>query len=141
MAEHPRLMLYRVIGSRLNGATDAGTSVYTTKVPANKARPYILITVPSMQERNFHIRQGDPTTLVQIKAVATSERVALTVCQQAIELLDDQGEQDLGGLVGGADWHVLKAMVENRMTPAPYTQGNSEIYEDMFQLRVILQER
>lgn len=140
MPEHPKIMLYRVIGTRLNGNTDAGTNIYASYVPENKSRPYLLMTVPSNVERQFHLRTQDPSVVVQIKAVSTNEAQALTICQQAVELLDDQGEQDLGGLVGGSDWYLLKAMVEERMSN-PYDVGTTKIFEELFNVRITLQEK
>ncbi|MGJ3241165.1 MAG: hypothetical protein ACFE0Q_20815 [Anaerolineae bacterium] len=140
MAEDPQLMVYRVIGTRLNDATDAGTGVYVSYVPENKTRPYLLVSVPSAPERNFHLNQSDPTMTVQVKAVATSEAAALTIRQQAIDLLDDEGEQDGGALVGGDDWHILKAMVQERMSMS-YEVGTTRIFEQIFNIRLTLQER
>ena len=140
MAEHPKQMLYRVVGTRLSGNTDAGTNVYVSYVPENKTRPYLLITVPTMPERHFHYRQQDPSAVVQVKAVDINEANALTVIQQAFELLDDQGEQDLGGLVGGADWHILSAMCSERMSMS-YEVGTTKVFEEIFHVRIVLQEK
>lgn len=140
MAEDPKLMLYRVIGTQLNNNTDAGNNVYASYVPENKSRPYLLMTVPSNVERHFHWRKQDPSIVVQIKAVSTDEAQALTIRQQAIELIDDQGEQDLGGLVGGSDWYLLKAMVEERMSN-PYDVGTTKVFEELFNVRITLQEK
>lgn len=140
MAEHPTLMLYRVIGTRLNNNTDAGTNVYTRRVPADKVRPYILITVPTNTERNFHWRQQDPSVIVQVKAVSTDLTQALTICQQCVELLDEQGEQDIGGLVGGDDWHILLVHVRERMS-MDYEVGTSQVFEEIFNLSITLQEK
>ncbi|PSN79618.1 hypothetical protein C8B47_10800 [filamentous cyanobacterium CCP4] len=140
MAEHPKQMLYRVIGTRLSGNTDAGTNLYTSYVPEKKTRPYLLITVPSLPERNFHFRQQDPSATVQVKAVSSNEAQALTILQQAFELLDDQGEQDKQGLVGGADWHILKAMCGERMSMS-YEVGTTKVFEEIFHVRIDLQEK
>ena len=78
--------------------------------------------------------------VVQVKAVATGKRASLEISQQAFELLNDHGEQDLGGLVGGDDWHILKAQCSNRMS-MPYTVGTTKIYEEIFQVRIVLQEK
>ena len=140
MAEHPKIMLGRVLSTRLSGNTGAGSSVYISYVPEKKTRPYLLITTPSLSERNFHWRQQDPDVIVQIKAVSSSEPEALTICQQALELVDDQGEQDLGGLVGGVDWNLLKAMIEERMSMS-YEVGTSKVFEEIFNVRITLQEK
>lgn len=140
MAENPTLMLYRVIGTRLSGNTDAGTTVYARRVPKDATRPYLLISVPTNTERNFHHRLQDPAVTVQIKAVSTDLTEALAIIQQAVELVDEQGEQDLGGLVGGTDWHILKVHVRERMS-MDYEVGTSQVFEEIFNLSITLQEK
>lgn len=140
MAEHPKKMLYRVFGTRLNNATGAGTNIYSSYVPEDKTRPYILITVPDSRERHFHQHKQDPSVIVQIKAVSSNEVQALDICQEAVELVDDQGEQDSGGLLGGADWHILIVNVEERMSQS-YDVGTTKVFEELFKVRVTLEEK
>lgn len=140
MAEHPEIMLYRVIGTVLSGNTDAGSSVYASFVPENKTRPYLLMTVPSMQERDFHYNAQDPVATVQVKSVSSNEAEALGISQEAFELLNDQGEQNQGGLVGGADWSILSAVCGNRMSMS-YDVGTVKVYEKIFQVSIVLQEK
>lgn len=140
MAEAADIAVFRALSLRLNGATGAGTNIYQVYVPENKIRPYILCQIQSQGERSFHLRKQDPEFVMLIKAVSDAHDEARTIAQQALELLDDQGEQDLAGLSGGTDWYLLKAMVEEhiRMT---YKNGTTRIFEEGFQLRIVLQEK
>lgn len=140
MAESSELMLRRVFGSRLNNATSAGTNVYTGSVPKDVARPYLLITIPVNVERNWHHRKQDPSVVVQIKAVSADETEALVIRQEAIELVDQQGEQDPGGMSGGADWHLLTVNVTDQMSN-PYMVGTTRIFEKIAKVHVTLEEK
>lgn len=140
MAEDVTIAVYRAVWTRLNSATGAGTNIYQVYVPENKTRPYILIQTQSNGARNFHTRQQDPELVLLIKSVSDDVDVARTIKQQALELLDDQGIQDLGGLSGGADWYLLKAMVEEHIQ-MNYMNGTTRVFEEGFQLRVTMQEK
>lgn len=140
MAEAPEKAAYRAVSNRLFNATDAGEHVYVRNVPENKARPYIRIRIQANGERNFHTRQQDPELVMLVNAVSPDLDVALDIKQQCLELLDDQGEQDLQGLSGGVDWHLLKAMVEERIS-MDYMTGTTQIYEEGFQIRIKMQEK
>jgi len=140
MAVHPTVAALTAIHSRLNNQTDAGNRVRSVKVPDTLAKPYLVINKATGTQRNFHTRKGDPSYLFDVKAVANDVETALTIAQQAAELLDDQGEQDLGGLSGGTDWHILKAMVEGEITQK-YPVGTSTVYEEGFQLRVNMEAK
>lgn len=140
MAEAAEIAVYRAVWTRLNNATSAGTNIYQDYVPEKKTRPYILYQIQSQGERNFHTRQQDPEFVVLVKAVSDDVDVARTIKQQALELLDDQGEQDLGGLSGGADWYLLKATVEEHIKMS-YMNGTTRIFERGFQARIIMQEK
>ena len=140
MPEDHEKAVFRAVSDRLFNATDAGQNVYVEYVPENKSRPYLLIQIQSAGERNFHLRKGDPEPVLMIKAVATSSSEALDIRQQAKALLDDQGEQDLGGLSGGADWYILKAKAEEMMSQT-YMTGTTRIFEKNFQLRMTMEEK
>lgn len=130
---------YRAITSKLRNSTDAADRVHLDYVPEKVSRPYILVQNQSQVQRNFHTRQQDPALVLLIKAVANDASSALTIMQQALVLLDDQGEQDLGGLSGGDDWHILKASVEEYIH-MNYMVGTSRIFEEGFQIRLVMQE-
>jgi len=140
MAEAAEIAVYRAIWTALNGNTDADANMYQDYVPENKTRPYILLQIQSQGERNFHTRVQDPEFVVLVKAVSDDVDVARTIKQQALELLDDQGEQDLTGLSGGTDWYLLKAMVEEHIKMS-YMNGTTRIFEEGFQIRVTMQEK
>ena len=140
MAEAAKIAVYRAAWTRLNNATGAGTSIYQDYVPENRTRPYLLMQTQSDVERNFHTRQQDPDFVLLVKAVSDDVDEARTIAQQALELLDDQGEQDKGGLSGGPDWYLLKAMVEEHID-TNYKVGTTRIFEEGFQIRITLQEK
>jgi len=140
MAEHSQMAVMRAIHGVLNGNTDADNRVRSVKVSEKLAKPYLVINKATGTQRNFHWRKADPTYLFDIKAVADDIETALTIAQQAFELLDDQGEQDLQGLSGGDDWHILKSMVEGDISQM-YPVGTSTVYEEGFQLRVVMEEK
>lgn len=140
MAEAPEKAAYRAVSNRLFNATDAGEHVYVQYVPEDKERPYILLNIQASGERNFHTRQQDPEMVMLVKAVSPEPDVALDIKQQCLELLDDQGEQDLQGLSGGVDWHLLKAMVEEHISMT-YMTGTTRIFESGFQIRLKMQEK
>lgn len=140
MAEHPRIMLNHVIGNRINGNTDAGSNFYMGYVPENKARPYIVVIPVTNLERHFHTRVQDPDIVLLLKAVSTNEKQALVIAQQVKELLDDQGEQDKAGLVGGDDWHILRCRADEGMSQS-YKVGSSRVFEECINVRITLQEK
>ncbi len=140
MAEAAKKAIYRAVMARLTGMTGAGTNIYTDYVPENKLRPYLLLQIQSNVSRNFHVRLQDPDIILLVKAVSEDTEEALDIKQEALELLDDQGEQDLGNLAGGADWYILKAMVEESVF-LTYKTGVTRLFEEGFQIRITLEEK
>lgn len=140
MAEAAEKAAYRAVSNRLFNVTDAGENVFVQYVPENKTRPYILLNIQAGGERNFHTRMQDPELVMLVKAVSTDPGEALDIMQVCKELLDDQGEQDLLGLSGGNDWHLLKVMVEEHISMT-YMVGTTRIFESGFQARITMQEK
>jgi len=140
MPEAAKKAAYRAVTSKLRNATDAESRVHLDYVPENIVRPYLLVRTQSQVQRNFHTRQQDPAMVLLIKAVASDDSTALDIMQQAVMLLDDQGEQDLGGLSGGDDWHILKVTIEEFIA-MNYSVGTStRVFEQGFQIRLVMQE-
>jgi hypothetical protein len=131
---------YRAVSGKLRNATDAEDRVLLDFVPDKTTRPYLLIQTQAQTQRNFHTRQQDPSFVLLIKAVALDDSTALDIMQQALQLLDDQGEQDLGGLSGGNDWHILKATVEEFIHQQYKVGTSTHIFEQGFQIRIVMQE-
>lgn len=141
MPEAAKKAAYRAVTSKLRNATDAESRVYVDFVPDKVVRPYLLVQTQAQVQRNFHTRQQDPSLVLLIKAVANDDSVALDIMQQAIVLLDDQGEQDLGGLSGGDDWHILKATIEEYIHQSYMVGTSTRVFEQGFQIRLVMQEK
>ena len=139
MAEHHLIAVYTALRSALSGNTSAGTRVYAESIPEGVARPYLFVRQATGVQRHFH-RDQDPEVIVDVKAVANDWATAASIAQAAGELLDAQGEQDGAGLSGGTDWYLLKAMREGDIFQQ-YFVGTEQVYEEGFQLRIILQEK
>jgi hypothetical protein len=132
---------FRALSGRLRNATDAQDRVYVQFVPDKVIRPYLLIQTQSDVQRNFHTRQQDPALVLLVKAVSNDDSEALDIKQQAEILLDDQGEQDKGGLSGGDDWHILKATVEEGIEQNYKVGTSTRVFEQGFQIRLVMQEK
>ncbi|MEL7435140.1 MAG: hypothetical protein AAFN11_14430 [Chloroflexota bacterium] len=91
-------------------------------------------------DRGFTWSKQDPELVVLIKAVSKNEAQALAIIAAAGARLDNQGEQDLSGMSGGEDWHLLKVTVEERLTN-DYGQGTNRVFEKCVKVRIVLQEK
>lgn len=140
MAEAAKKAAYRALSNRLYGNTAVAMDVYLQYVPEKVVRPYLLVTNQAGGERHFHNRVQDPELIFLIKAVALDPGAALDLMQEARDLLDDQGEQELGGVVGGVDWYIHRVRVEEHISQS-YLTGTTRIFEEGFQVRIVMQER
>jgi hypothetical protein len=142
--EAARAALYRAVHARLTSAGSANwTGVYADMAPAKPAaeRPYVLFFLASGGERNTHV-EPDAEIVLTVKIVADSQMTAFAALGQLSGLLNDAGAYDRTEtpLDGGADW-LIRTTTQERDVHQVYLVDGQRVYEEGFQLRVMMSKR
>ena len=97
--------LYTSIYNGLGGDPLWQNRVYPELVPAQIVRPYVVFFVSAGGERN-DLKRGDADFSLVVKCVSLEMAEALAGADRIAALLNNQGKQDGGPIVGDASWVI-----------------------------------
>lgn len=138
--------LYRAVFARLNADPAAHwTSAHADLVPAQPAasRPYVLFFWAGGGERNRHV-EPDAEIVLTVKICSGDQAGALAGKARLSALLNDAGAYDARDatvpLEGGSDW-LIRTTTQERDVHQVYLVDGQPVYEEGFQLRVMMSSR
>lgn len=133
--------LFITIQSRLVGHSE-WTAAYLDQVPAEAIYPYVVYFNIS-GGRTYKVRVRDAEYTLGFKVVGDAQGATLAAKAKLIELLGDQGTQDLPltPLDGGTDWEITKTMTWFDIHMLEEFEGSSPIYSDGNQFRFRLEAK
>ena len=104
--------IYVILIERLKGATLAGDRVYAMAIPPGVTRPYVRIAVVGGGKTLVTPTRETARFTVQVEFIDDNLVSAYEGGDLVRQLLDEQGIQKLGGLVGNAGgWVILSCTV------------------------------
>ena len=97
--------LYTSVYNGLTGNSLWADRVYPELVPAQIVRPYVVFFVSAGGERN-DLKRDDASFSLVVKCVSLQMAEALDGADRIAALLNNQGKQDGGPIVGDANWVI-----------------------------------
>lgn len=136
---NPVTALYEWLNTRLSSEPNWNGRVYAHFAPSNVARPYVVWHTVSVLNTKSRVINRDLAAVLQVMCYADTMAEALNLSAQIVEVLHNQGTQDVWGTEQRSREWLIKTVTEGNITVTSEIRDNINVYCAGFDFEITME--